>query len=90
MIDWQRLSPDASAASFKEGVEYMLAVPNRLGAAYGGDGRKLNPIHPYLVYVGRWIKCEGRWEADEASDWGSTYLDRSEPSHFACITLPTA
>lgn len=87
-IDWVPIGD--LLEHLKDGRELLLAVPDTLGTADGGDGVKLNPEHPYMLYVGRWHDGYECWVTTESEDGDNVYLNdlSSEPSHFAELNYP--
>jgi hypothetical protein len=89
-IDWQKLPKFGPGAPFN-GQQVLLAVPNRVGDAWGVDGLTLDTDFPFTVYLGRWDK-EAGWattETDEDSD-GILRLPPEQPTFWACWTCRTS
>lgn len=87
-IDWQKLPEVHQGAPF-DGAQVLVAVPNRVGDAWGVDGLTLDPDFPFTVYLARWDE-EGRWattEADEDGD-GILWLTADQPTFWAVLDLP--
>lgn len=85
---WVRCTPADRAALFDD-VEVLLAVPNHLGSAYGGDGTVLHPAHPISYFIACWDSEHNRWRATETEQDGSpVYLEPDEPSHWKQLGFP--
>jgi hypothetical protein len=73
----------------KEADPILLAVPNKLGSAQGGDGKKLNPRWPVIYYLATWDESAGQWRTTEDDrDGYSVYLTAREPRSWARIVPP--
>ena len=88
-IDWQKL-PEPGAGAPYDGQQVLVAVPNRVGDAWGGDGLKLDEDFPYTPYLARWNAGEGQWETTETDDppGGMLRLSLEQPTRWAVLNLP--
>jgi hypothetical protein len=87
MIDWKPYE----VATVPKDRELLIAVPNHLGTAYGGDGKALVPGRPYLVYMAEWeprLAAGGCWSTRDGGPYDTFIVDSDDPSHWAEITLP--
>jgi hypothetical protein len=87
MIGWRTIAemPD----ELLDGREVLLAVPNTLGTADGGDGERLNPADPYIYDIARFVPdLGGRWQTNRDDCGGCFEWEREAPSHFAELTPP--
>lgn len=89
-IDWQRLPARDSGLPFN-GDEILLAVPHVIGAVFGGDGKKVDPDHPYTLHLARWDNKRLEWATNETNDdtGGVLWLSPSVPILWAEIELPS-
>lgn len=85
---WIRCTP-ADRAALSDDVEVLLAVPNHLGSAYGGDTEALHPAHPVYYFIAHWEPEHQRWRTTETEQDGSpVYLEPHEPSHWKQLGFP--
>jgi hypothetical protein len=87
-IDWQKLPEFGPGAPF-DGQQVLLAVPNRVGDAWGVDGLTLDTDFPFTIYLGRWDE-EARWAATETNEDtdGILWLTPEQPTFWAELDLP--
>lgn len=87
-IDWQKLPALTAGAPF-DGEQVLVAVPNRVGDAWGVDGLTLDPDFPFTVYLARWDDQE-RWATTETDDDtnGILWLTADQPTFWAELNLP--
>ncbi len=89
MIDWRPIAE--MPEEMLDGREVLLAIPNTLGTADGGDGKGLNPRFPYIYELAEWRVCRaskthsrcGRWKCRDGQEW-----EREDASHYAEVTAP--
>jgi hypothetical protein len=88
-VGWQQLPPRSPALPFN-GDEVLLAVPNLIGVAFGGDGRKVDPGHPFTLHLARWDDRQLQWVTNETDDdtGGVFMLDPMVPVLWAEINMP--
>jgi hypothetical protein len=72
-VNWRRIPARSSALPFN-GDQVLLAVPNIIGASYGGEGIAVDPASPFWFHVGRWDHEQQRWATSAADDETGTIL----------------
>jgi hypothetical protein len=88
-IDWQKPPGRGSGPPFT-GDQVLLAVPNLIGTAFGGNGVKVDPDFPFTVYIARWDRNEMRWATTEVDDetGGILWIDPVVPIFWAELNMP--
>lgn len=89
MLDVNWLDAGSMDPIMRDGRTLLLAAPNTLGTAYGGDGIKLDPSSPYFYYVAAWDGDRWRTTETDAMHQEPIWLESHEPSHYAEITPPS-
>ncbi|VWX50721.1 hypothetical protein NOVOSPHI9U_310012 [Novosphingobium sp. 9U] len=86
MIDWKRIPKAGPGWPFDDQL-VLLAVPHRVGAAWGGG---LDRGEPFSIHIARWEYEKGRWVTNESDDeaGGVLWLDQNAPSYWAAINPP--
>jgi hypothetical protein len=88
-IVWQDLPFPGPGAPY-DGEEVLPAVPHLLGFAFGGDGRKVDPSHPFSKYLARWDGQRSEWATSETNEatGGVHWLCFDEPTFWAELPDP--
>jgi hypothetical protein len=88
-IDWLKLPFPWKGKPF-DGEQVLLAVPHLIGPAHGGDGRKVDPEHPFTIYVARWRPRTSEWATTVTNEdtGGVLWLGFDEPTFWAEVDFP--
>ena len=90
VTDWH---PIASLPDDRlDGRDILLAEPNILAPAYGGDGIKRNPEAPWFYYIAQWadyVSPSGAWSTTETDRHGDPILlTKTRVAYWADIKPP--